>query len=100
GGEEPGIAPGQLPGQTALPADRTYKGRGLTIRVATPWAPAAASLRQLAWALGGVSLALWGTGALLSRRVCRRALQPVLRMAAAARDLKADEPGQSLPVAP
>jgi signal transduction histidine kinase len=72
----------------------------LTIRVALSWQPVAASLAQLAWALGGVSAGLWGLGALLSRRVCRRALQPVIRMAGAARALRADEPGQLLPVAP
>jgi signal transduction histidine kinase len=46
-----------------------------------------------------VSAGLWGVGVLLSRRVCRRAIQPVVRMAASARALRAEETGQFLTVA-
>lgn len=94
-----GIASQQLPGQAALPADRTYHSPALTIRVAIPWHPLAASLRQLAWTLAGVSVGLWSLGALLSHRVCRRALRPVVRMAASARALRAEESEQFLAVA-
>jgi two-component system OmpR family sensor kinase len=94
-----GIAPQQLPGEATLPSDRTYHGPALTIRVAIPWYPLAASLRQLAWTLAGVSVGLWSLGALLSRLVCRRALRPVVRMAASARALRAEESGQFLAVA-
>lgn len=94
-----GIAPSQLPGQTILPSDRTYHGTALTVRAALPWWPVAASLRQLAWTLAGVSAGLWGVGLLLSRRVCRRAIRPVVRMAASARALRAEEAGQFLTVA-
>ncbi|MHB8736511.1 MAG: sensor histidine kinase, partial [Terriglobales bacterium] len=94
-----GIAAHQLPGQVVLASDRTFRGSALTIRVALSWQPVAASLRQLAWTLTSVSLGLWGVGLLLSRRVCRRALQPVVRMAASARALRAEEPGQFLTVA-
>ena len=94
-----GIAPNQLPGQVVLASDRTYRGSALTIRVALPWWPVGASLRQLAWTLAGVSAGLWGVGLLLSRRVCRRAIDPVVRMAASARALHVEEAGQFLTVA-
>jgi signal transduction histidine kinase len=94
-----GIAPNQLPGQVVLPSDRTYRGAALIVRAALPWRPVAASLRQLAWTLAGVSAGLWGVGLLLSRRVCRRALDPVVRMAASARTLRAEEAGQFLNIA-
>ncbi len=83
-----------------LPSDRTYRGPALTIRVGLPWHPVAASLRQLAWTLFGVSAGLWGMGALLSRAVCRRAIRPVVEMASCAKMLRGDQPGQLLPIAP
>jgi signal transduction histidine kinase len=89
----------QLPGRVELPTDRTYLGPALTVRVGLPWHPVAAALRQLALTLLGVSAGLWGVGALLSRRVCRRAIRPVVEMASCARTLRGDEPGQLLPVA-
>jgi len=95
-----GIAADQLPGQAALPTDRTYRGPAVTIRVGLLWHPVAAELRQLAWTLLGVSAALWGLGALFSRRVCRRAIRPVVEMASCARTLRGDQPGQLLPVTP
>lgn len=88
-----------LPRQAVLPSDRTYHATALTLRVALPWWPIAASLRQLAGTLAGVSAGLWGIGLILSRRVCRRAIQPVVRMAASARTLQAEEAGQFLTVA-
>ena len=97
--EEDASAAGDLPGQAILPSDRTYHGAALTLRVALPWRPIAASLRQLAWTLAGVSAGLWGIGLILSRRVCRRAIHPVVRMAASARALRAEETGQFLTVA-
>lgn len=97
--EEDASSAGDLPGQTILPSDRTYHGAALTLRVALPWWPIAASLRQLAWTLAGVSAGLWGIGLILSRRVCRRAIRPVVRMAASARTLHAEEAGQFLTVA-
>lgn len=93
------IASHQLPGQVVLPSDRTHRGSSLTIRVALTGKPMTAELRQLAWTLAGVSAGLWGVGLLLSRRVCRRAIDPVVRMASSARALRADEAGQVLTVA-
>ncbi|HTU93879.1 MAG TPA: ATP-binding protein [Gemmataceae bacterium] len=95
-----GIDAEQLPGRTILPSDRTYVGSALTIRVGLSQQPVAAALRQLAWTLLGVSAGLWGIGALLSRRVCRRAIRPVVEMASCAKSLHGDQPGQLLPVAP
>jgi signal transduction histidine kinase len=95
-----GIDPAQLPGRVALPSDRTYRGPAVTVRVGLPWHPVAAALRQLAWTLVGVSSGLWLVGALVSRAVCRRAIRPVVQMAACARTLRGDQPGQLLPVAP
>lgn len=94
------ISPDQLPNRVALPSDRTYHGPALTIRVGLPWLPAAASLRQLAWTLLGVSASVWAVGALFSRRVCRQAIRPVVEMASCAKMLRGDQPGQLLPVAP
>ncbi|HEY7312622.1 MAG TPA: HAMP domain-containing sensor histidine kinase [Gemmataceae bacterium] len=94
-----GIAFQQLPRQVVLPSDRTHRGSSLTIRVALSGQPMAATLRQLAWTLAGVSVGLWGVGLLLSRRVCRRAIDPVVRMASSARALRADEAGQILTIA-
>ncbi len=94
------VAADQLPGRLMLPSDRTYRGPALTIRVGLPWHPVAASLRQLAWTLFGVSAGLWGMGALLSRAVCRRAIRPVVEMASCAKMLRGDQPGQLLPIAP
>jgi signal transduction histidine kinase len=93
------IAVDPRPGRVGLPSDRTYRGPALTIRVGLPWHPVAASLRQLAWTLLGVSAGIWGVGALLSRRVCRRAIRPVVEMASCAKTLRGDQPGQLLPVA-
>jgi signal transduction histidine kinase len=95
-----GIAADQLPGQVVLSSDRTYRGPGLTIRVGLLWHPVATALRQLAWTLLGVSAGLLGLVALFSRRVCRRAIRPVVEMASSARALRGDQPGQLLPIAP
>lgn len=93
-----GIPPHQFPGRTPLPSNRTYHGDALTIRVALSWHSVSASLRQLAWTLAGVSAGLWALGASLSRRVCRRAISPLVRMAASARALRAEESRQFLSV--
>jgi signal transduction histidine kinase len=100
GGLGEGIVADQLPAQVILPTDRTYRGSGVTIRAGLPWHPVGASLRELAWTLLGVSAGLWGLGALFSRRVCRRAIRPVVEMAQSAKTLRGDQPGQLLPVAP
>jgi signal transduction histidine kinase len=95
-----GVAAGQLPGEVALPSERTYHGSAMTIRAGLRQGPTAAALRQLGWTLFAVSAGLWGMGALLSRFVCRRAIRPVVEMAACAKTLRGEQPGQLLPVAP
>ena len=94
-----GIADSQLPGRVSLPSNRTHRAPFLTVRVGLPWHPVAASLWQLGWTLFGVSAGLWLVGALVSRWVCRRAIQPVVQMASCAKTLRGDQPGQLLPVA-
>jgi signal transduction histidine kinase len=94
-----GIDAEQLPDRVNLPADRTYRGPAVTVRVGLLWHPVAAALRQLAWTLGGVSAGLWLVGALVSRWVCRRAIRPVVQMASCAKSLRGEQPGQLLPVA-
>lgn len=59
--------------------------------------PLLGTLWNLAAALTGLSLGLWLLAALLGRRLCRRALVPVSRMAAAARGMSAADLGQRLP---
>jgi heavy metal sensor kinase len=59
--------------------------------------PMRATLHTLAATLGGVALGLWLTAAVVSRRLCRRALAPVARMAAAARSMSETDRDQRLP---
>jgi heavy metal sensor kinase len=63
-----------------------------------PLQPVNTILRNLLLLLGGLSMLLWLSAALLGRRLCRRALTPVARMATAARALSAAESGWRLPV--
>jgi signal transduction histidine kinase len=55
------------------------------------------TLRNLALALTGLSAALWLTAAVVGRRLCRRALRPVSRMAHMARSMSADDLEKRLP---
>jgi signal transduction histidine kinase len=77
--------------------DKTY--RFIILTVGLPLRPVDAALRNLLLLLGGLSMLLWISAALAGRRLCRRALTPVARMAGAARALSAAEPGWRLPVA-
>lgn len=61
--------------------------------------PAEAELGRLAIALALLSGIVWLLAAMVGWRVCRRALAPLRRMAASARDLGADDTGARLPVA-
>ncbi|HEV3122797.1 MAG TPA: HAMP domain-containing sensor histidine kinase [Isosphaeraceae bacterium] len=63
-----------------------------------PLAPTEATLSSLALALAGLSSVLWLFAAVVGSRLCRRALDPLSRMALAARDTSAAEPGARLPV--
>jgi heavy metal sensor kinase len=77
------------------PAERIYSTLFLVGAVAE--APLTATLRSLAWTLGGLSGGAWLLAALLARRLCRRALLPVTNMAQAARTMSAAALHQRLP---
>jgi signal transduction histidine kinase len=84
------------------PADD--KGAGsypaLAVTVGVPLEPVRATLRTLAAVLVGLSLTVFLLALAAGRAVCRRALAPVARMAAAARSMSAADRGARLPVAP
>jgi two-component system, OmpR family, sensor kinase len=61
----------------------------LVFSVAAPTAPIRASLQALAWMLTTLAVGLWLAAALVGRRLCRRALLPLTRMAATARTISA-----------
>jgi signal transduction histidine kinase len=69
----------------------------LVMTVGVPMTPVYATLRRLAGALAGVSVATWLTAAFVGRQVCRRALAPVTRMATAARLMHATDVDRRLP---
>jgi heavy metal sensor kinase len=60
--------------------------------------PVEGTLRTLGLVLGLLSAAVWCTAAVLSRVLCRQALAPVARMAAAARSMGAGDLAERLPV--
>jgi signal transduction histidine kinase len=72
--------------------------RSLVLTAAVPLAPARASLGALATSLAGLWAVVFGLGLVASRVVCRRALAPVTRMAAAASAMDARDVGARLPV--
>jgi two-component system OmpR family sensor kinase len=69
----------------------------LSLTAGVSLAPIKATLRNLALALGGLSIGLWSVAAISGRGLCRRALVPVTRMAEAARRMKADDWHTRLP---
>ena len=71
----------------------------LDIVVAAPRQPIRAALQKLTWTLSAVALVLWLSVALTGRWLCRHALTPLTRMAAAARKINADDLGRRLPSA-
>ncbi len=71
----------------------------LVLAAGLPLEPVDRPLRSLALTLPLLSIGLWGLTALVGRRLCQSALEPLTRMAAEARGLDADEPGRRLPVA-
>ena len=94
------IRPGDLPGaplaQAPNPAD-PHRFPALILTAAVSLEPNQATLRQLALALGGLSLVVWLVAAFVGRSVCRRGLRPVTQMAAAARDMSASDLADRLP---
>ncbi|MBA4066972.1 MAG: histidine kinase [Isosphaera sp.] len=84
-------SPGKLaPGKYAV----------LVLTVAAPPEPARATLRTLAAALAGLTVLVLAAAAVAARAVCRRALAPVARMAAAARAMGSADLADRLPVPP
>ena len=59
---------------------------------------AEATLRRLAWTLGGLSTGVWLVALAGGSWLCGRALRPVAAMASAARAIGGDESGRRLPV--
>lgn len=72
----------------------------LVLVVAAPLEPVEAALRRLAAALAGLTAVVLGVAAAAARAVCRRALAPVARMAAAARAMGGDDPAGRLSAGP
>jgi heavy metal sensor kinase len=71
----------------------------LTLTAGIRLGHAEAELRTIALALAVLSSTVWTLAALSSRRIGRKALAPLYRMAESARDLGAEDPGRRLPVA-
>jgi heavy metal sensor kinase len=88
---------GESPPEPSGPRAVSARHEVLMLTAGLPLAPARTMLRALGGALAGLSLLLWLTAALLGRRVCRHALAPVSRMAAAARAMGADDLAKRLP---
>lgn len=80
------------------PKDEEPKYRAVSIAAAMSVARTQAALRNLAAALGGLSLGVWAVAFVAGRAVCRRALRPVSSMANAASQIDASELAQRLPV--
>jgi two-component system OmpR family sensor kinase len=94
--------PPRAPASSAAADDKSAEPAGklfpeLTLTVGVSLAPIKATLRNLALALGGLSIGLWSVAAISGRGLCRRALVPVTRMAEAARRMKADDWQTRLP---
>ena len=77
------------------PAGALYPELSLTVGVSL--APVKAILRNLTFALAGLSLGVWCVAAISGRWLCRRALAPVTRMADSARRMTADDRRNRLP---
>jgi two-component system OmpR family sensor kinase len=69
----------------------------LLIVTGLPLGPVEANLRNVALGLVGISGGLWGLAAVAGRRFCRRALQPMTSMAAAAQAMPASDQSHHLP---
>jgi heavy metal sensor kinase len=85
------------PGSTPSGPAGIQKFPVLVLAAAISEEPVQQALRSLAQTSAGVSLAFWLLAFFAGRWVCRKALSPVSRMAAAARQMDADSLGQRLP---
>jgi signal transduction histidine kinase len=94
------IAPEDRGGHQDSP-DGAHPGPGhdaITLVAFAPLGPTEATLRRLALTLILLSTALWLMAAVVGRRLCRRALAPLSRMATSARDADAADPATRLPL--
>jgi heavy metal sensor kinase len=81
----------------AKPGKKVKSHRELRITVGTSLNPVHAALTQLAMTLAGLSAGILLAALIAVRLVCRRAVAPVSRMAAAASNLGADDLSRRLP---
>jgi signal transduction histidine kinase len=84
-----------------LPSSEAQPGPGypaLHLLAIAPLEPTEATLRRLALTLALMSTTLWLVSAVAGRRLCRRALTPLTRMAQAARSSDATDPDTRLPL--
>jgi signal transduction histidine kinase len=77
--------------------DEGKKYDALVLTAGVPLAPLRAALCNLALTLAGLSAGVWLLAALAARRLCRRALAPLTRMAEAARAMSAADVSRRLP---
>lgn len=88
------------PGPTAAPDPTGKLHAHLTLTAAVPLEPVESTLRTLAAALAGLSVAVLLVAGVAGRWVCRRALAPVAHMADAARSISAADLSPRLPAPP
>ena len=86
------------PEPTVQDGEKEQRHRALLLVVATSWAPTATSLRTIAGVVIALSLTFLGAALFGSRVVCRRALTPVSTMAAIAKDMRAADLNERLPI--
>jgi len=84
--------------QTDEQAEDAERYASLTLTAALPLAPLTASLRSLLGILAGVSVAVWLVVAVSGWALCRRALAPLLAMAAGAERISAATAGARIAV--
>jgi signal transduction histidine kinase len=92
-------ASGSRAAASAAPAEPDPSGgfhSELVLTVAAPLGPTEATLAALLGLLVALSAGIWLLAAVLCRRLSRRALAPLGRMASSARGLDAKDPGWSL----
>ena len=79
------------------PGQRKNRYKSLVFVTAVPMATAQQSLTALGWALGAISLSLWGFSGVSGFYLCRRALLPLTTMAVAARKISTFHISERLP---
>src|SRR5262249_20473689 len=79
------------------PEPEDARQAALSLTAGRPLKPAHAALRSLVAPVAGLSAGLWLVAACLGHLVCRRALSPLTRMAATAREMTATDLDRRLP---